>query len=382
MKTVRRVLGFVHLWTGLLLSIPLVLIGLTGSLLVFEHEIDAVLNPLPRATVGPARDPAAILDAARAAAGAGLIPTMLTMPEEEGDFASVRFARADAPGFRGGEVVLVDPVTLSAEPVAQAGRGVLRPVFMLHANLMVSGQTGRQIVGWFGVAMLVLALTGLVMWWPRGGRWKAAFLVKPKAGALRLNRDLHGAVAIWSLAVFLAVTLSGIYLSFPQQSAAAIRSVLPARDFRGSAGEVKVEPLAEAERIGIEAAMGLAEAAVPSATPGAVRLPVRPQDPYRVLLRRGTHGHGVPGITVFVDPWRAAVMEIRDPRNYTAGEFIMAWQHALHGGAGLGWAWKLAVFLSGLLPLLFVVTGFSMWLIKRGNRRRASIPRPVPVPGE
>ncbi|NDC64945.1 MAG: PepSY domain-containing protein, partial [Planctomycetia bacterium] len=63
----------------------------------------------------------------------------------------------------------------------------------------------------------------------------------------------------------------------------------------------------------------------------------------------------------------------RDPRSYTLGETIMAWQHALHAGEGLGWTWKILVFLSGFLPPLFAVTGVSMWLIKRRNRRRAAL---------
>ena len=33
--------------------------------------------------------------------------------------------------------------------------------------------------------------------------------------ALGLNRDLHGAVGFWSLAVFLILSVSGVYLAFP-----------------------------------------------------------------------------------------------------------------------------------------------------------------------
>ena len=35
----RRIIGQLHLWIGLALCIPLVLLGLTGSVLVFEDEL-------------------------------------------------------------------------------------------------------------------------------------------------------------------------------------------------------------------------------------------------------------------------------------------------------------------------------------------------------
>jgi uncharacterized iron-regulated membrane protein len=71
---------------------------------------------------------------------------------------------------------------------------------------------------------------------------------------------------------------------------------------------------------------------------------------------------------VFIDPWARRVIEVLDPRQFSIGERILAWQHALHAGEALGWAWKLLVFLSGFLPPLFVFTGVSMWWIKRRRK--------------
>jgi uncharacterized iron-regulated membrane protein len=44
---------------------------------------------------------------------------------------------------------------------------------------------------------------------------------------------------------------------------------------------------------------------------------------------------------------------------------VMAWQRPLHQGSGLGAIWQFLVFLSGLVPALFVFTGVVMWLKKR-----------------
>jgi uncharacterized iron-regulated membrane protein len=84
--SVRRILGLVHLWIGLILCPPLAIIGLTGSVLVFEHELDDLFGPEPqRASTGPARPIAEIVAAAGTAAPKGFAPLFFVAPEEAGD---------------------------------------------------------------------------------------------------------------------------------------------------------------------------------------------------------------------------------------------------------------------------------------------------------
>jgi len=73
--------------------------------------------------------------------------------------------------------------------------------------------------------------------------------------------------------------------------------------------------------------------------------------------------HGAVGATVYIDPWRAQMVAKRDP-----SENFLAWQRPLHQGSGLGAIWKALVFLSGLVPALFVITGVIMWVKKRQRR--------------
>jgi uncharacterized iron-regulated membrane protein len=385
--SLRRVLATVHLWIGLVLCVPLALIGLTGSILVFEHELEDLFGPEPyRGSTGPARPIAEIVAAAAAKAPRGYAPLFYTAPEEAGGAATVRLSPPGRGGPGGALQVLVDPASLAVVATRTPdNQSLLRRIFMLHANLLVRDRSGREVVGWFGVVMLTLGVSGLVLWWPRQGRWLAAFGVKRGARGLRLHRDLHGATGIWGLVVFIVVSFSGVYLAFPQSTGAVISSVLPARDLRASAQAMRVQPVPAAERIDVDAAVALARTAVPEGALRSIGLTGRPDQPYRVGLAPPGHEHGAPAITVFVDPWAKRVIEVRDPRRLTAGETVMAWQHALHAGAGLGWLWKILVFLSGLMPTVFAITGTSMWLLKRRSRRAAAArmeTAAVPQPGE
>jgi uncharacterized iron-regulated membrane protein len=299
----------------------------------------------------------------------------------------VRFSPPGRAGPGGALQVFVDPATLAVLGTRTPdNESLLRRIFLLHANLLVRDRSGREVVGWFGVVMLTLGTSGLILWWPRNGRWLAAFGVKRGARGVRFHRDLHGATGIWGLIVFMVVSFSGVYLAFPQTTGAVIASVLPARDLRTSAQTMRVQPIAGAERLTADAAVALAQAAVPDGTLRTVALAGRPDQPYRVGLAAPGHEHGAPTIAVFVDPWAQRIIEVRDPRRYNAGETVMAWQHAVHAGEGLGWLWKILVFLSGLMPTVFAITGTSMGLLKgrakRGAAARSDATAPVPQAGE
>jgi uncharacterized iron-regulated membrane protein len=85
-------------------------------------------------------------------------------------------------------------------------------------------------------------------------------------------------------------------------------------------------------------------------------LPVRPDQPITV----GFMVHDAVRASVLVDPWSDKVIGVRDN-----SASVLAWMRPLHQGTGLGVVWRFLVFLSGLVPSLFVVTGIIMWLKKR-----------------
>ena len=79
--SIRRALVQVHLWTGLVLCTPFVLLGLTGSILVFHHELNDLLTPPFHASTGDALRPAGeVLNAARGAAPAFSPPSARRRP--------------------------------------------------------------------------------------------------------------------------------------------------------------------------------------------------------------------------------------------------------------------------------------------------------------
>ncbi len=371
----RRILLQLHLWTGLVLCLPLIMLGVTGSILVFEDELrEAFAATKPDPAQGEVLSIGDIVVAAQKAAPPGYAPLSYVSPAGPSGLAAVRFAPARR-GASGSERLRidVDPISLQTFPNPKAG--FFRQVFFLHSTLLLRNREGREAVGWLGVAMLVMGVSGLVNWWPRGGRWRAAFGVTRDARGARVYRELHGAAGIWGLAVFMTVSFAGVYLAFPESVRSAVDLVLPARDLRAAGLAMRVEQIQGAEPLGVDAAVASARVRFPNAQPRLVFLPTRPDQPIRVALGPAGEDRRAPPITAFVDPWARRVVEVFDPRGFSPGESLLARQHAIHAGQGLGWVWKLLVFLCGFLPLIFAATGLAMWWLKR-RRRAAGIAEP------
>jgi uncharacterized iron-regulated membrane protein len=402
--TFRQLLQEIHLWLALILFVPLVVLGLTGSVLVYHDDFpswfgsDETRYTLVSGTPQPV---AAIIAAAQSALGDGVKPAAITLPATPGAPALVRFARAGTQaqgqgagqgqganppaggalqggpgGMMGGGQVRIDPVSLAVLDVQKGMNrqgGFFGVMHQLHGSLMIPG-AGRDIVGWLGIVMLFLGVSGLIVWWPRPGQWRQQLTVKRGATTLRLNRDLHNTFGFWSLAVFVIVSFTGLYIVYPQPINAVVGLVSPVRDLRPNA--VTVKPQEGVTPIDVGAAIGLGDAAVaPGLELQSAFMPQRPDQPYRL-------SYAVPGessqffnTTVFVDPWAAEVIEVRDPAALNAGDTFALYQRPLHYGFGWGPVWQFLVFLSGLLPLLFSITGLTMWWIKRRRRQQAALAR-------
>jgi uncharacterized iron-regulated membrane protein len=83
-------------------------------------------------------------------------------------------------------------------------------------------------------------------------------------------------------------------------------------------------------------------------------------------LRKGDRNGGdYDLITVSVDDRTSAVRRLPDP---LAGNQAAQWIRWIHDGSRGGPVWQFIVFLTGVFPVFFAVTGFLMW--RRGRRAR------------
>lgn len=84
----------------------------------------------------------------------------------------------------------------------------------LHDNLL-AGTLGRKINGAAAVAVTVLVLTGLILWWPGSKRWRRSLIVPRPSRTRRFTWHLHSALGIWSIVLMLGWCVTAIYFAFP-----------------------------------------------------------------------------------------------------------------------------------------------------------------------
>jgi uncharacterized iron-regulated membrane protein len=385
MASVRRFLFQVHMWIGLVLGILFVALGLSGSVLVYHDELDRMMAPTPRATAQGAALPLDTLVAkAKTSFGDARGNLLVTLAQEAGDPAVVRMLappRGAGEGKgKGGNRSPQAAGSIYLDPVSGAVLGTRKSTMSplvqfahdLHGGLMM-GRDGRPLVGWLGVGMVILGLTGLVLWWPKPHQWKYAFRIRRTATGLRFHLELHSAFGIWGFIVFIIVSFTGVAIAFPETIHAAFPGAAPPA-FNLRTGP-EIEPLEGAKRSGASEAAVLATKAKPGTDVVSVMIPSRPQQAISVAL--APHGSEATILTMaYVDPYRAQVVALRDPATLSAADSFMAAQRPLHEGEGFGPIWRFLVFLSGFLPLLFVVTGVIMWL----KKRRAHVAMNAPLP--
>ena len=85
----------------------------------------------------------------------------------------------------------------------------------LHANLLL-GKDGRFVNGIGAICVILLCLTGGVIWWPGINNWRRALIVNWRSSFPRFSWDLHSALGFWSFLFVLLWGISGLYFSFPQ----------------------------------------------------------------------------------------------------------------------------------------------------------------------
>ncbi len=205
--TFRGAMGWLHTWTGVVLAGLLFAIFWMGTLSVFDREIDRWMmpatrlalpeNPLPLDTLQPLIQEAA---AARAPFWSVLLPTD-RMP-----IFRVAWRTPSGPVVR-----YLDPVTGASlpDPGTLAATQFLYP---FHYNLHIRfAQIGSWLVGFAGMAMLVLCVSGVIIHRKLFADF-FAFRIdrKPRRSIL----DLHNVAGVLGLPFHIAITLSGLIIFY------------------------------------------------------------------------------------------------------------------------------------------------------------------------
>ena len=120
-----------------------------------------------------------------------------------------------------GIVVGVDDYGLSNKPDIRSK--FLQWMWDLHANLL-GGKTGRLVNGFLALATIIMAISGLVIWWPGRKRLLSGFTYLFGGSWKRQNYDMHKVVGFYAFALLAFISFTGAYFSFPRPTGSLPRN--------------------------------------------------------------------------------------------------------------------------------------------------------------
>jgi uncharacterized iron-regulated membrane protein len=96
-----------------------------------------------------------------------------------------------------------------------SGRVSVQWILNLHADLL-HAMTGRLVNGLGAASLVLLCMTGIMIWWPGIAHWHRSLMISWPVHFPRLMWDLHSALGFSCLLFVFLWGISGFYFAFPQ----------------------------------------------------------------------------------------------------------------------------------------------------------------------
>ena len=417
----------VHRYAGLFMAFFLIIIGLTGSIIVFNQELNNWLNPPPIVTpqTTPMLDATTLRERAQALVPHGMVNS-LTFYIKPGDpytaWVEPRIDPVtDKPYELDLSVLMLDPYTgteLKREkyngdiwPITS--KNIMTLINRLHYQMALPGMIGTWL---FGIVALVWTLDCFVsgyltfpvtirrredsVGWarsrahadneqrgqsahPTSGRnwlsrwWNPAWLVKWNGSAYRINFDLHRAGGLWVWIMLLALAWSGVGFNLGEQiyqpvMKAAFNMPNPYGDIP-NLDKPQPEPGLNWNEAHAIAQHLMAEQAK------ANGFTVLREDNLSYQADKGVFLYSVHTDRDLIEAWGSTYLIFDDksgkfsglfvPTGQNAGSTINSWIFALHMAQIWGLPFRIFVTCVGILIAMLSVTGVYIWLKKRNARR-------------
>jgi uncharacterized iron-regulated membrane protein len=392
----RPIFVRLHRWFGIGTALFLFMSGLTGSIIAWNEELDAVLNPdfYHARSSAPALSS---LDVANRieAADPRLRITYLPLGVEPGRTLQVRVAgRINPATYKPYDLdfnqLAIDPASGIIQGRREWGALSVRPlnllpfIYQLHYTLFLPAtgngiEIGVWLMGIVAIVWLFDSVIALVLAFPSFRTWRKSLTFRVSRGGYPLVFDLHrsGGVWVWGLLAVIATTSISMNLEAPVvRPIVSMFSTLtpePASNPALRSPSQPAAPLSSRERI----------VALAAETGRNMKLD---EPPGAIFEVEGLHLYGVgffqPGGNVVRSglgtPWlywdarNGKQVGSAMPGNGSAGDIFLQVQFPLHSGRIIGLAGRIIVSMMGLIVAMLSATGLIIWIRKLKARRCAA----------
>jgi uncharacterized iron-regulated membrane protein len=370
-KTAKKIASQLHLWLGISSGLVVFIVALTGCLLVFEEELEPVINKSFHIVQIPESRERLPLDHIAAIASKAFPDNRLSrIIVEKREDRTVLF------GFETGKkekeifTVAVNPYTGGIAGSRNEHDTFFDIVLRLHRYLCL-GETGKTITGISCVCFLIIMITGLVLWWPNRKNKQQRFKVKWNASFKRRNWDLHAVVGFYAMPFIFLIALTGlvwsyrwvnnlIYLTFdgkPQQKREAPANLISSENTQTHYQQI----LNETHRL--------------RPHPGKVTFTTLDTDSLSITVAKTDDAAPISNVVSFLyfDKNNGDLISTRLYENETPGFKARRVVYPVHTGSLLGWPTKMIAFFASFIAASLPVTGLIIWLGRKKKRKKSAV---------
>ncbi len=382
MKLLRKIIFWSHLLAGLVAGIVIFVMSATGFMLTYERQIAEYAERDVREVAPPsANAPRLSLDEIIAKARAQnpkAQPTGVVLRNEPTASVAVGFGREG--------VTYVNPYTGAVLGQGSKLRDWFHEVIDWHRWLGMEGEgraVGRAITGACNLAFFWLALTGVLLWWPRSWSWRAlkpSLLFNARLRGKARNWNWHNVIGFWSSGVLVILTLTGTVMSYQWANdllytltgsapprAQGTSPVARAQQRRGEGEPRQRKPLAS-----FDAFLARAAEQAPGWIMMMMRLPPRGDGPITLLIQEPTAPHVFARSQLQLNRSTADIVKWEPYAAASAGRKLRTWVRALHTGEAFGVVGQTVAGLASLGGCFLVWTGLAMAWRRFRHRKRAA----------
>ena len=372
MKTFRKIIFWLHLITGSTAALIIFIMCVTGVLLGFEKQITRFSERKVRVVEfqpGAHRFSMAELVRKVQEQKHGMMPDGISI--QSGPETSVSFTLGRE------SVLYVNPYTGKILGEGSASlRKFFRTVTNIHRWLTTGEQnreTGRKITGICNAAFLLLAISGLYLWWPN--IWN----VQKLRSITWFQRDLrgrprvfnwHNTIGLWCAPILIVLTITGLIMSY--QWANNLLYILTGSDKPSSSGGNNRTSRVTQNQIptNIDLLLGHAKANFPGWKAITLRVPASGSSAITFSVEANESVNPFARSEITLNSKTGETLKKQTYNANNAGRKLRIWARGLHTGEALRMPGQIAAVIASTGGAFLVYTGLSLALRRFQNYQK------------
>lgn len=366
----RKLIRKIHLWLGLVSGLVLSVVGITGSIYVFEPEISKLITKEYHTQKETILFSNEIEIASEIEKQTGKKIESLQWPQRGRE--TYVFKLFDDKGWHyfdqsTGKIVYGDELF---------GNSFFSFILDFHTSLTL-GEIGRYITGTSSLIFALFILsTGVYLWWPRvKGRIKSSFKIKWNASKKRFNYDLHNVTGFYFFIPLFLLGITGAYFTFPTQFQKVVDVLSFSKSKSESIWDKSYTYDYSMKMLTIQEALSFMNEHysdhykrnlwMTSDKKGALTFSYQKHN----TVHTGTDSR----IFLRINPYTGTVLDEQNYLKLSRGETITNWAMPIHYGEFGGLITRILWFFAGLIPALLTWTGVKIWLGKKKRKNSKHI---------